>query len=139
MDRMTQRHLNQNGMTLVEILIVLTIIGGMAAYLIPNLFGARQKANVKETQIRISNLSNALQGYYSDCNKFPATLQGLVTKDDCTNWGPTAYAKEKDLKDAWKNDFGYETKGQTYTIISYGQDGQEGGEGFDADISSEKL
>ena len=67
---MEQRRLNERGMTLIEILIVLTIIGAMAAYLVPNLFGQNQKAKVRETQIRISNLSNALQGYYSDCNNF---------------------------------------------------------------------
>ena len=136
---MEQRRLNERGMTLIEILIVLTIIGAMAAYLVPNLFGQNQKAKVRETQIRISNLSNALQGYYSDCNKFPASLQGLIAKDDCTNWGPVAYSKKTDLKDAWGNDFNYESKGQTFNIISLGKDGQEGGEGFDADISSEAL
>ena len=130
---------NQRGMTLIEILIVLTIIGAMAAYLVPNLFGQGQKAKVRETQIRISNLSNALQGYYSDCNKFPSTLQSLVTKDDCTNWGPVAYAKKKDLLDAWGTELSFTSQGQTFSITSLGKDGQEGGEGFDADISSEEL
>ncbi len=136
---MNQNMRNQAGMTLIEILIVLTIIGAMAAYLVPNLFGQGQKAKVRETQIRISNLSNALQGYYSDCNKFPSTLQSLVTKDDCTNWGPLAYAKKKDLLDAWGTELSFTSQGQTFSITSLGKDGQEGGEGFDADISSEEL
>ena len=84
-------------------------------------------------------LSNALQGYYSDCNKFPSTLQSLVTKDDCTNWGPVAYAKKKDLLDAWGTELSFTSQGQTFSITSLGKDGQEGGEGFDADISSEEL
>jgi general secretion pathway protein G len=129
--------LNQKGMTLVEILIVLTIIAAMAAYLVPNLFGQNQKAKVKETNIRISNLGNDLQGYYSDCGKYPAALDGLLAKDDCANWGPVPYAKKGDLNDAWGRPMVYESKGQTFTIISLGRDGQEGGEGFDADISSD--
>jgi general secretion pathway protein G len=131
--------MNQRGMTLVEILIVLTIIAAMASYLVPKLFGQGERAKINESKIKIGQLNNAITTYQMDCGRVPSALEGLVKKDECRNWNPEGYAKAKDLKDGWGQDFVYESKGQSFTIISLGRDGTEGGEGYDADISSEEL
>lgn len=131
--------MNQRGMTLVEILLVLTIIAAMAAYLAPKVFGAGDRARVNESKIKIGQLNNAIMQYQMDCGRIPSSLDGLVKKDDCSNWNPEGYAKAKDLKDGWQNDFIYEAKGGSHTIISLGKDNTEGGEGYDADISSDDL
>lgn len=131
--------MNQRGMTLIEILLVLTIVASMAAWLAPKIFGAGDKARVQETKIKVGQIGNALQSYQMDCGRFPTSLESLYQKDDCSNWNPEGYAKAKDLKDGWQNDFIYEAKGGTYTILSYGKDGAPEGEGYNADISSENL
>ena len=130
---------NRKGMTLIEIMIVLAIIGGIAALLLPRLTGQLDKAKTKEARIQMTQIINALQMYYTDCSKFPAGLENLVTADaNCASWGPEPYLK-KAPKDPWGHDFIYEVTGSEYTLKCLGKDGREGGSGFDADISSEDL
>lgn len=131
---------NRAGMTLIEIMIVLAILGSLAALLLPRFTGAADKAKVKEAKIQMGQLIQALQMYKTDCNRYPESLSGLTQKDSCNNWGPEAYVKkEKDLKDPWGNDFLYERKNSDFELRSLGQDGQEGGDGYALDISSEEL
>jgi general secretion pathway protein G len=133
----SQRH--QLGMTLIEILIVLSIIGALMAVLIPGVVGKLDKSRVSETKIAMGQLNNALNMYYTDCGKFPKSLEGLTKTDpDCSNWGPEAYIKKAPL-DAWKHDFIYEIEGNSYVIKSLGSDGREGGDGYAKDITSEEL
>lgn len=130
---------NQLGMTLIEILIVLAIIGSLMAVLIPNVTSRLDKSRVSETKIAMGQVNNALNLYYTDCGKFPKSLDGLIKADaDCSNWGPEPYLK-KMPKDAWKHDFSYEIEGNNYTVKSLGSDGREGGDGYAKDISSEDL
>lgn len=135
---------NNLGMTLVEIMIVLAILGSIAALLLPRLGGAQDKAKVREAKIQIGQLVNALSLYYSDCGRYPQALQGLLNKDDsCSNWGPEPYYKAKgqdtSIKDPWGNDYVYEASGGEYTVKSLGKDGSDGGSGYGADISSADL
>ncbi|WP_413578348.1 type II secretion system major pseudopilin GspG [Bdellovibrio sp. HCB290] len=129
---------NRKGMTLIEIMIVLAIIGGISALLLPRLTGSMDKAKVKETKIHMGQISNALQMYYTDCNKYPQTLEGLTTQDaNCSNWGPEPYIKN--IKDRWEHDYVYELNGSEIHLKSFGKDGREGGSGYDADISLDDL
>ncbi len=133
----------QKGMTLIEILVVLGILGTIITVLAPRIFGNRQKANVKVVKLQMSKLSASLEEFYSDCDQYPESLDQLLTapgSDVCESWGPTSYVKsEKELKDPWKTPYVYTNDGGSYTILSYGKDKQPDGEGFDADISSEDL
>jgi general secretion pathway protein G len=129
--------MNQRGMTLVEILLVLTIIAAMAAYLAPKVFGAGDRARIQETRAKIGLLRSGLEQYQMDCGTYPGSLEGLISKDDCKNWNPEGYAKKGDLKDGWGEAFTYEKKGGSFRILSLGKDKQEGGEGYNADISSD--
>ncbi len=129
---------NRKGMTLIEIMIVLAIIAGISALLLPRMQGATDKAKVKETKIHMGQLSNALQMYYTDCNKYPQTLEGLTKADpNCSNWGPEPYIKV--IKDRWDHDYVYEVNGGEYHLKSLGKDGREGGSGYDTDITLEDL
>lgn len=132
---------NQKGFTLVEIMIVLVILGGLMAFLVPRVTSQRDKANVKMTQMKMSRIATALEAFYGDCNQYPTSLDQLLQKpseDVCENWGPTSYLKDnKDLKDAWNRDLAYELDGGAYQLKSFGKDGQEGGTEFNADIENQ--
>ncbi len=102
------RRRNQAGMTLMEIMIVLAIIGALMAMLLPQIQGAMNRANMKETKIAMSQIVQAINGYQIDCQKLPASLDALSKPDaDCPNWGPDPYLK-KIPKDGWGHEFSYE-------------------------------
>lgn len=134
---------NQRGFTLVEIMIVLVILGGLFALIGPSIFGQKDRANQSMAKIQISKLASAVELFYNDCDQYPSDLTQLSQKpseDVCENWQPKGYVKnEKDLKDPWKRDFIYEVEGGGFIIRSLGKDGQPGGAEFDKDISSEDL
>lgn len=132
---------SEKGFTLVEIMIVLVILGGLMAFLVPRVTGQRDTANVRMTQMKISRVSTALEAFYGDCNQYPSSLEQLLQKpseDVCENWGPASYLKDgKDLKDAWNREFAFEIDGGSYKLKSFGKDGQEGGTEFNADIENQ--
>jgi general secretion pathway protein G len=129
---------NSRGMTLLEIIIVLGILGSLIAILLQKITGGIDKSKLGETKIIMGQVSNALNMYYTDCGKFPETLDGLVHADSaCSNWGPEAYMK-KAPKDAWGTDMIYTVEGNNFVLKSLGADRREGGEGFAKDISSEE-
>tara|TARA_B110001454_G_scaffold219199_1_gene251715 strand:+ start:18756 stop:19190 length:435 start_codon:yes stop_codon:yes gene_type:complete len=125
---------NRKGFTLVEIMIVLAILGSIFALLAGRFAGARDKAKVKEANIQMGQISNALANYNLDCNKYPASLDGLKKADDCKNWGPNAYYQGR-LEDPWNRKYEYTAdSGAEFTLKSLGKDGKEGGSGFDRDL-----
>jgi general secretion pathway protein G len=137
---------NQRGMTLVEIMIVLMILGSLATVLVTQVSKSLQKSRVQQARILISEVGKALDQFNTDCGFYPTsdqTLNALVEKPGsgktCSNWGPDPYLKRLP-KDPWKHDLVYQcTDGQHYVLKSLGADGQEGGDGYNADISSEDL
>ncbi|MGZ3771424.1 MAG: type II secretion system major pseudopilin GspG [Bdellovibrio sp.] len=130
---------NRKGMTLIEIMIVLAIIGSIAALLLPSVTSQLDKSKVKEARIQLTQVVNALSMYYTDCGKYPQSLEGLTKADaDCSNWGPEPYYK-KSLKDPFNHDLVYEISGSEYSLKSLGKDGKEGGSGNDKDITLEDI
>lgn len=139
---LSNRLKSDRGMTLLEIMIVLAILGGLIAVLATQVMGRLKSAKINQAKIQIGEISKALDMYYTDCSSYPSTeegLQALVTKPaSCNNWGPDPYLK-KVSKDPWQGDFVYESHGNTFSIKSYGSDKREGGAGDAADLSSETL
>lgn len=133
---------NQFGFTLIEIMIVLVILGGLMAILGKNVIDKLDKSRQKEAYIQIKELAKQLDTYNLDCNQYPTTdqgLQALITNpgsEACPSWGPEAYLKSIP-KDPWGMTFVYESDGAKFTLKSYGKDKKPGGSGYAKDISSE--
>ena len=131
---------NNKGMTLLEIMIVLVILGGLIAILATSVQGSLKKAKMRQAKIQISEYGKALDMYYQDCNGYPTSEEGLnalmVAPSTCANWGPDPYLKKVN-KDPWGGDFIYESQGNAYVLKSLGSDKREGGAGDAADITNE--
>ncbi|MBN2160056.1 MAG: type II secretion system major pseudopilin GspG [Spirochaetes bacterium] len=126
---------SNRGFTLIEIMIVVTIIALLSAVVIvPNVTKSLSRAKVQAVKIQIQNLQMPLTLYNQDHGNYPTTDEGLsaLVSDKL--------AKEKDIKDPWGNALQYRFPGESdpeeYEIWSLGADGKEGGEGFNADITS---
>lgn len=133
------------GVTLIEMLVVVTIIGLFVALVGPGLFKKADAAKITATRSQIESFMTALGQYKLDTGVFPTTEQGLlalrVKPSDMAQWaGP--YMPKDIPKDPWGHDYLYKFPGDhggdEPEIISYGADGQPGGEGINADIVSWK-
>ena len=129
------------GFTLIEIMVVVVIIGILAALVLPNVMGRVDQANVTKAKQDLRTIGAALDMYRLDNFKYPTTDQGLQAlvqqPNDARNWrGP--YLKGGVNKDPWGNDYRYAYPGSRgeYDIFTLGADNQEGGEGTNADIGS---
>ena len=137
-----QRRMSQ-GFSLIEIIVVITIIGVIVGWAANNIFGKADQAQAKIGKSKIVALSGPLDIYKLDTGKYPSTQEGLKAllqaPSGVANWsGP--YVKNADeLKDPWRNDLIYRSPGnenRPYEIVSLGADGQEGGEGANRDLKS---
>ena len=134
----------QAGVTLIEMLVVVTIIGLFVALVGPGLFRRADAAKVTATRSQIESFMTALGQYKLDTGAFPTTEQGLVAlrvkPAEMEQWaGP--YMPKDIPKDPWGHDYIYKYPGEhgdEPEIVSYGADGQPGGEGINADILSWK-
>jgi general secretion pathway protein G len=129
------------GFTLLELLVVMVIIGLLAGYVGPKLFGQIGKSQVKVTRAQIDGLSKALDQYRIDTGHYPNSEQGLtaLTQQPAgePKWaGP--YMSKGVPKDPWGVDYRYVAPGEhgDYDLLSYGRDGRPGGDGEDADVTS---
>ncbi len=132
------------GFTLIEIMVVVIIIGLLAAVIVPTVIGKVDEARVVKAKQDIQSLETALQMFRLQNSKYPTTEQGLsalVTQpNDPTikHWQPGGYI-QRISKDPWGNDYQYVypgTHGKEYDLYTFGADGAPGGEGIDADIGN---
>ncbi|WP_018605186.1 type II secretion system major pseudopilin GspG [Uliginosibacterium gangwonense] len=128
------------GFTLLELLVVMAIIGLLAAYVGPKYFAQLGKSEQKVAKAQIESFAKALDTFRLDAGRYPTTAEGLkalMTKPvDARNWNGPYLAKEIPL-DPWGKAYVYKapgTRGRDYDIISYGSDGQPGGTDTAADI-----
>ena len=129
---LAQERAGDRGMTLLEIMVVITIIGVVMATVTVAVLPQLDRAKIDTTKNSMLGVQGALKLYYARHGKYPDTSQGLQI-----------LVAEKFLdqlpKDAWSNDFVYTAESSSYKILSYGSDGQQGGDGAAADISSDQL
>jgi general secretion pathway protein G len=139
------RKRRQSGVTLIEMLVVVAIIGLFVAIVAPNMFKSADKARITATHDQIRSFMTALGSYKLDTGVFPTTEQGLAAlrgkpSEEVNGWnGP--YMPQEIPKDPWGHDYVYKypgDHGDEPDIISLGADGQPGGEGLNADILSWK-
>ena len=130
-----KRHLNRSerGLTLVEIMVVLIIIGLMWAAFGKKLFGAGDKMKAQLTSSMLTQLKGDIEQFKLRYNKLPTSLRDLTECNDVTGPGCVPITNADALKDSWGNDFRYETNGRVYKIKTLGADGQDGGEGVNYD------
>jgi len=135
---------SRRAFTLIEMLVVILILSILAALIIPKLVGRTTDAKIGAAKSDIATLSSLLQQYRLDNDKYPTTEEGLqalvVQPADAPHWkGP--YTTKQIPQDPWGNPYVYQSPGpdgQDFLITSYGSDGQPGGDGDAADITSDQ-
>jgi general secretion pathway protein G len=140
-----RRDCGEQGFTLVEMLVVITIIGLIMGLIGPRVLNYLNESKVKAAKIQLQSFSSALDLFYLDAGRFPSSAEGLAVLVQRTPgvaaWnGP--YLKGGAVpNDPWNHAYVYRSPGERgpYDIMSYGSDGQEGGSGLAADISIENL
>ncbi len=130
--------LNQKGFSLGEIMIVLVIIGGIMAIVLPKIQDGQRKSEVNNTKMKMTEITTKVNEYYAECGKYPASLS-FITDDDpgCKNWAGNPKLKHL-IKDSWGNELQYSPSGNGYNLKSLGRDRKEGGTSFDKDILSDE-
>ena len=141
---MIRKYRKRKGFTLIEIMAVIIIIGLLAAIGAMNFLGQTDKARVITTKANLKMLHHAVAQFKMDTGRYPTEEEGLAVliepPSDVKGYQSGGYLDSTDIpKDAWGNNFvyiAYPESGKPYVIVSYGADGQEGGEGYDADLHS---
>ena len=141
-DRSARR---SRGLTLIEIMVVVIIIGILVSVIAPNVMGRPDTARREVTRSDLVAIGNALDMYRLDNGAYPSTDQGLdalIAKPsgfpEPRNWGPEPYLKKMPV-DQWGNDFVYVSDGGSFELVSLAADGEEGGEDEAADLAYADL
>ena len=130
----------QAGFTLIEIMVVVVIIGILASVVVPRIMDNPDKARTAKAKNDIRALESAMDLYRLDNFTYPTTDEGLdalvnAPSSAPTNWKQGGYIKKLN-NDPWGNEYLYDNDGGNIVIYTYGADGAEGGEGPNADIST---
>jgi general secretion pathway protein G len=140
------RH-NQRGFTLIELMVVVVILGILAAVVVPRIMDRPEQAKRTKAAVDMKGIEEALALYKLDNGYYPTTeqgLQSLVTKPEIgripTRYKDGGYLKKVPL-DPWGNQYVFLSPGAKgdFDLVSYGNDGQPGGDGDDADVNSWEL
>jgi general secretion pathway protein G len=147
MKTISSRRARARGFTLIEIMVVVVILGILAAIVVPNIMDAPDKARVTKAKQDIQMIESALELYKLDNYVYPSTQQGLQAlvaqpagDPPARNWKPGGYLKQL-VKDPWGNDYQFLNPGThgEIDIWTYGADGKPGGDAYNADIGNWTL
>ncbi|MBC8129402.1 MAG: type II secretion system major pseudopilin GspG [Rhizobiaceae bacterium] len=134
----------ESGVTLIEMMIVLVIIAIVAAVVVPNVIGRPDEARLTVARTDLKSIGSALELYRLDNRQYPTTRQGLdalvekpTQSPQPVNWSEGGYLTQAPV-DPWGQPYVYRSPGESagFDLMSYGADGQAGGEGLNADISN---
>ena len=130
------------GFTVIELLVVILLISMLVVFVVPKMLKQVPEAKRKIAKAKMANIEVAIGKFYLDCGRYPDDTEGLevlieAPADLEEKWKGT-YLKRSELFDPWDNPYEYRAEGEinlgSFDLISYGADGQYGGEGDDADI-----
>lgn len=143
---MFRKKISEQGFTLIELMVVIVILGVLAALIAPRIMGRPEEARRTKARIQIEGIETALKLYKLDNGSYPSTEQGLEALIELPSVGklPKSWRKGGYLEkgkvpnDPWDNDYVYLSPGNhdEYDLMSYGPDGEQGGEDEDKDINS---
>ena len=143
----TPRRAGDTGVTLIEMMVVLVIIGIVAALIVPNVIGRPDEARVAVAKTDIRTIAASLEMYRLDARTYPTTAQGLqaliekpVDAPVPASWASGGYLPAMPA-DPWGNPYLYRAPSDagTYDLTSLGADGVAGGDGVDADITNNRT
>jgi general secretion pathway protein G len=135
-------HRSVGGFTLIEIMVVMLILGLLVALVGPQLIGQGEGAKVQAAKTQIKSIEEAVTLFKLQVGRFPSTAEGLEAlmppgpSDARGRFEPEGYLKRIPL-DPWQHPYVYRSDGRSLVVVSYGADGQPGGEGRDADLHSD--
>ena len=138
---MKSRRYNQDGFTLIEIMVVILILGLLATIVVQSLRGAADKAKRTKAQADIAEFKTALDRYYLDNGYYPTTDQGLCALVSAPTNGrmPSNYEQggyiERMPRDPWGSNYVYQSDGNNYIMKSFGPDGVESSDDIDGSQS----
>lgn len=143
---MCRKRLNVHGFTLIELMVVIVILGILAGLIIPRIMGRPEEARRMKARVQMESVETALRLYKLDNGAYPSTEQGLQALIEAPTVGelPRAWRKGGYLekgkvpKDPWGNEYVYLSPGLhgDFDLVSYGSDGQPGGEDQNQDVNS---
>ncbi|MCL2310415.1 MAG: type II secretion system major pseudopilin GspG [Proteobacteria bacterium] len=140
------KHLRQRGMTLMEILVVLVLLGIVMSIVAGNFLQRGEKAKADAARIQIQEIAQSLDLFKLEVGRYPTQsegLQALITAPSgASRWNGPYWKQNQVPKDPWQSEYKYVVPGRSgapYEVISLGADGREGGEGVNKDISSADL
>ncbi|HWS78490.1 MAG TPA: type II secretion system major pseudopilin GspG [Thermomonas sp.] len=130
---------SQAGFSLIEIILVVVLIGGIVAFAATRILGGGDRAKVNLAKAQVQTLAEKVQQFEQDTGTLPGALEDLVkAPGDAPGWlGP--YAKASELNDPWNHPYVYKMPGdgKAFDLASLGKDGEPGGDSVDADIKFE--
>lgn len=139
--------LNDQGFSLIEMMIVIALIGFIGTIVLRSVSGRLSEAKVSGAKIKIRQLGALLDDYKRTCGLYPTTDQGLkaltekpTSGKECRNYPVEPFVDKRNvnsiLKDSWDNEYDYKSDGIKYEVVSFGEGGEPGGDGYSKDLSS---